>query len=385
METVECAVIGAGVVGLAIARALALEGREVLVIETASQIGTGTSSRNSEVIHAGIYYPQHSLMATLCVSGRKALYAFCRSRTIAHENCGKLIVATTHAENEMLDRIQACAKLNGVDDLVRIAPKEAQRLNPELRCEGALHSHSTGIIDSHALMLALQADIESNKGVIAFYSPIVGGRARGDGVELIIGGRDPMELKCRWAVNSAGLGATSLARRIAGLDRKGVPETYLAKGNYFSLVGASPKFTTLIYPVPGSGGLGVHLTFDLAHQARFGPDVEWVDNVDYSVDPKRVNAFYSAIRRYWPGLKDDALQPAYCGIRPKIAPAGAPQEDFRICGPHEHGVTGLINLFGIESPGLTASLSIGDFIASIVGRDERGAGNSYMTSSSTAA
>ena len=366
METIDCAVIGAGAVGLAIGRALAAQGREVIVIEAADRIGTGNSSRNSEVIHAGIYYPQGSLMARLCVAGRKALYAFCASHGVGHEQCGKLIVATSAAEAEVLASIKLRAALNGVDDLVPLAAAEARRLNPELACAAALLSPSTGIIDSHAYMLSLQADFESNGGVIALKSPVRGGKLIDGGVELDIGGADPIRLKCRAVVNSAGLAAPALARRILGPEAPTIPTSYLAKGNYFSLAGQTAPFSQLIYPVPVPGGLGVHLTLDLAHQARFGPDVEWIETEDYSVDPTRAQTFYAAIRRYWPGLKDGALQPAYCGIRPKLAPPGAPAQDFRIVGPAEHGGAGLVNLFGIKSPGLTASLAIADHVAGLL-------------------
>ncbi len=367
MEKVDCAVIGAGVVGLAIARALAIERRDVILIEAAGQIGTGVSSRNSEVIHAGIYYPRDSLMAELCVKGRKALYGFCRSHKVAHENCGKIIVATTPSEEEALDQIAKRAALNGVDDVVRLTASEAERLEPELACAGALISPSTGIIDTHGFMVALQADMEAAGGLLALHSPVLSGRVRSDGIQLDVGGADPIRLLCRWVINSAGLGATSLARRIMALDTRSVPETYLVKGNYFTLTGSGSPFSRLVYPVPVAGGLGVHLTFDLAHQARFGPDVEWVQTEDYSVDPSRADAFYDAIRRYWPALKDNSLQPAYCGIRPKIAPRGSPQQDFMIHGPQAHGAPGLINLFGIESPGLTASLALADYISGLVG------------------
>jgi L-2-hydroxyglutarate oxidase LhgO len=366
VETVECAVIGAGVVGLAIARALAYSGREVILIESAGQIGTGNSSRNSEVIHAGIYYPHNSLMARLCVKGRAAVYEFCVSHKVAHEKCGKLIVSTGPSEETTLDQIAKLASLNGVNDLIRLTSLEAQRLEPELTCTSALMSPSTGIIDSHAFMVALQGDLETAAGNIAFHAPVLGGRISSNGIELDIGGADPVGLRCRWVINSAGLHATSLARRFKGLDPRNIPETFLAKGNYFALVGSRSPFAHLVYPVPAAGGLGVHLTFDLAHQARFGPDVEWVQEENYRVDPSRATGFYDAIRRYWPGLKDGALQPAYCGIRPKIAPRGAPPQDFLIHGPETHGTPGLINLFGIESPGLTASLSIADYIGGLV-------------------
>ena len=351
METADCVVIGAGVVGLAIARALAVAGREVILIEAADRIGTGNSSRNSEVIHAGIYYPQGSLMARLCVAGRKALYDFCVSRAVPYRKCGKLIVAASLAERETLDQIRDRAARNGVNDLAPLTAAEARRLNPELACEAALLSPSTGIIDSHALMLSLLADTESEGGVIAFQAPVRSGKIRVDGVELDIGGADPIRLKCRSVVNSAGLAASVVARRIGGLDPQSIPETYLAKGNYFALVGQKAPFSQLIYPIPQPGGLGVHLTLDLAGQARFGPDVEWVEREEYNVDPDRACAFYAAVRRYWPALKDGALQPAYCGIRPKISPPGTAAQDFRICGPRDHGVAGLVNLFGIEFAG----------------------------------
>ncbi|ACK52659.1 FAD dependent oxidoreductase [Methylocella silvestris BL2] len=365
METVDCVVIGAGAVGLAIARALAMRGREVIVVESARGIGTGNSSRNSEVIHAGIYYPPGSLMAKFCVAGRQALYAYCRSQGIAFETCGKLIVATNEAEAGSLGAIQKRAALNGVE-LTYLASHEARRLNPELACVGALFSPLTGILDSHGFMLALQAEMEAHGGVLALESPALGGRLRDEGIELEIGGADPMRLNCRSVVNSAGLGASALARRLEGLDAAHVPETYLAKGNYFSLSGQRPQFAQLIYPVPAPGGLGVHLTFDLAHQMRFGPDVEWIEQESYTVDPDRARGFYEAIRRYWPGLQDGALQPAYCGVRPKLAPEGAPAQDFRISGPREHGVRGLVNLFGVESPGLTAALAIADHVVRLI-------------------
>ncbi|PNG28051.1 NAD(P)/FAD-dependent oxidoreductase [Methylocella silvestris] len=371
METVDCVVIGAGVVGLAIARVLAMGGREVIVVEAARGTGTGNSSRNSEVIHAGIYYPPGSLKAKLCVAGRQALYAYCRSHGVAFEPCGKLIVATNEAEAGALGAIQKQAALNGVE-LTHLAPEEARRLNPELACVGALFSPLTGIVDSHGFMLALQAELEAHGGVLALESPAMGGRLRDEGIELEIGGADPMRLNSRWVVNSAGLGTSALARRFEGLDAAHIPETYLAKGNYFALSGQRPQFAQLIYPVPVPGGLGVHLTFDLAHQMRFGPDVEWIAQESYTVDPDRADGFYDAIRRYWPGLQDGALEPAYCGVRPKLAPKGAPARDFLISGPREHGVRGLVNLFGVESPGLTAALAIADHVARLLD-PERGA------------
>jgi len=365
MEKVECVVIGAGVVGLAIARALARAGREVIVVEAEGEIGTGISSRNSEVIHAGIYYPQNSLMAQFCVAGKKALYAFCQSHSVLHENCGKLIAATSPEEDARLTTIAKAAAWNGVD-LQLLGASEARALEPELACVSALFSSSTGIIDSHGYMLALQGDAEAAGASFAFKTPFVGGCVMLNSIQLFIGGKDPLELGCRWLINAAGLQATSLARKITGLDPQKIPETYLAKGNYFALCGQKSPFKHLIYPVPVPGGLGVHLTFDLAHQARFGPDVEWVSQEDYTVDPRRAESFYAAIRRYWPGLKENALQPAYCGIRPKLSPPSAPAMDFCIQGPEAHGVPGLINLFGIESPGLTASLALADYVKGMV-------------------
>lgn len=351
--------IGAGVVGLAVARAFALAGREVVVLEKESTIGTGTSSRNSEVVHAGIYYPPGSLKARLCVAGRLALYPYLAERGIPHRRCGKLIVATDAGQIAGLEKLEAQAKANGVADLHMLEARAARALEPELSCVAALESPSTGIIDSHAFMLALRGEAEDHGAAIAFRSPLTGGRVGPGKIELDVGGAAPMRLLARTVVNSAGLFAQHVARSIDGFPSECVPPTYYCKGNYFSLSGRSP-FSRLVYPAPESAGLGVHLTLDLAGQARFGPDVEWLERLDYDVDPGRSRVFYDAIRRYWPGLKDGSLQPAYCGIRPKIQPQGAPSRDFLIQGPDEHGMPGLVNLFGIESPGLTASLAIAD-------------------------
>ncbi|SUE45107.1 L-2-hydroxyglutarate oxidase LhgO [Roseomonas gilardii subsp. rosea] len=361
MESVDCVVVGAGVVGLAVARSLALAGRDVLLLEGAEAIGTGTSSRNSEVIHAGIYYPAGSLMARHCVAGRHMLYAFCAERGVPHARCGKLIVATSQEEATRLDGIRARAAANGVEDMRVLSRDEALALEPALSCHGALLSPSTGIIDSHAYMLALQGDAENAGAMLAFHSPVLAGRVTPDGIVLEVGGAEPMTLLCRSLVNAAGLGAPALGRAIDGLPPDTVPREYYAKGNYFTLAGRSP-FSRLIYPVPVPGGLGTHLTIDLGGQARFGPDVEWVDHIDYVVDPRRGDSFYEAIRRYWPALPDGALQPGYSGIRPKIVPPGAPGQDFVIQGPTVHGVPGLVNLYGIESPGLTASLSLAEAV-----------------------
>jgi L-2-hydroxyglutarate oxidase LhgO len=360
-EQIDTVVIGAGAVGLAVARAFARAGREVVVLERESAIGTGTSSRNSEVIHAGIYYPTGSLKAKLCVAGRNALYPYLAERGIAHRRCGKLIVATDRKQIAGLERLHAQAKANGVADLRVLGAREAHALEPEISCVAALESPSTGIIDSHAYMLALRGEAEDRGAAIAFRSPLIGGLVRQGRIELDVGGAEPMRLLARNVVNSAGLFAQDVARSIAGFPVDRIPPTYYCKGNYFSLSGRSP-FSRLVYPAPESAGLGVHLTLDLAGQARFGPDVEWIDRIDYDVDPGRGRVFYDAIRRYWPGLKDGSLQPAYCGIRPKIQAQGEPSRDFLIQGPDEHGVPGLVNLFGIESPGLTASLAIADYV-----------------------
>jgi L-2-hydroxyglutarate oxidase LhgO len=366
METVDTVVIGAGVVGLAVARALALAGREVIVLEADTAFGTGTSSRNSEVIHAGLYYPTGSLRAQLCVRGKRLLYDYCASHGVAHQRCGKLIVASQQDELPALDRLQATAAANGVPDLQRLSADQALALEPALRCVGALLSPSTGIIDSHGLMLALLGDAERAGAMLALCSPVLGGRVSGDGLELDVGGDAPMTLRTRAVVNSAGLQAPAVARALAGLHARHVPADHLAKGCYFTLSGR-PPFSRLVYPAPGqSSHLGVHLTLDLGGQARFGPSFEWVDQIDYDVDPAGAEAFYAEVRRYWPGLPDGALQPGYAGLRPKISGPGEPAADFRIDGPAVHGVAGLVNLFGIESPGLTASLAIAEQVAALL-------------------
>ncbi len=358
MEFIDCVVVGAGVVGIAAARALAKAGREVLVLEAAEAIGTVTSSRNSEVIHAGIYYPKDSLMARLCVEGRRRLYAFCAEHGVQARRCGKLIVATDDAEAERLAGIKARAEANGVEDMRMLTARDARAMEPALACTAALHSPHTGIVDSHGYMLALQGEAEADGATFVFHSPVERGRVTGDGVVIGAAGET---LACRTLVNAAGLYAPAVARGIVGMPSQMVPKEYWAKGNYFSLPGRAP-FSRLIYPVPVPGGLGVHLTIDLGGQARFGPDVEWVDEINYDVDPARADSFYAAIRRYWPGLRDGALQPGYAGVRPKIVPRGAPAQDFVIQGPAVHGVPGLVNLFGIESPGLTAAIALADLV-----------------------
>src|SRR5579872_10486 len=366
MEKVGCIIIGAGVIGLAIARRLAQSGHEVIVLEAAEAIGTVTSSRNSEVIHAGIYYRSGSLMAQMCVAGKQALYRYCDDQGISHRNCGKLIVATTPVETEKLASIRAHAEANGVGDLQTLTGEAARALEPALHCEAALLSPSTGIIDSHAYMLALRGNAEDAGAAFAFHTPLLGARVRGGRIELDAGGDAPMSLECRLLINAAGLGAPTVARHIDGMPVELIPPAYLAKGNYFSCSARAP-FSRLIYPVPEPGGLGVHLTLDMAGQARFGPDVEWVETIDYAVDPARAERFYPAIRRYWPTLPDGVLMPSYSGIRPKIVPPAVATQDFLMQGPRDHGVAGLINLFGIESPGLTSSLAIADHVGELAG------------------
>jgi L-2-hydroxyglutarate oxidase LhgO len=363
-DRVGAVVAGAGVVGLAVARALARSGREVLVLEAAAAIGTETSSRNSEVIHAGIYYPKGSLKARLCVRGRHLLYDYCAAHGVPASRLGKLIVATSDAEAAALDGIATKAWANGVEDLRPISAAEARALEPALACTAALLSPSTGIIDSHRLMLAYQGDAEEAGAVVAFHAPILSGRPTAAGWSLEVGGPEPMRLDCDLLVNAAGLGAVALAQRLEGVPAAAVPTAYLCKGSYYALSGRSP-FQRLIYPVPEHAGLGVHLTLDLGGQARFGPDTEWIETPDYGVDLRRADGFYAAIRRYWPDLPDGALQPGYAGIRPKISGPGEPAADFRIDGRERHGLPGLVNLFGIESPGLTASLAIAEHVADL--------------------
>lgn len=368
MDRVDCVVAGAGVVGLAVARALALQDREVLVLEQHPAIGMETSARNSEVIHAGLYYPTGSLKARLCVAGRDALYAYCAERGIAHRRCGKLVVATSGAQQAGLAAIHAQARANGCGEVTALTAQQAQAMEPALSCVAALHSPNTGIIDTHAYMLALQADAEHAGALFAFGSKIVSGHAVSGGIVMRVSSVDGIEteLSAATVVNCGGLWAPRLAALIEGLDRTGIPTPYFAKGNYYSLSGKAP-FSRLIYPVPEAGGLGVHLTLDLGGQTRFGPDVEWLDtpagDIDYTVDPRRADRFYRDIRAYWPGLPDAALQPAYAGVRPKISGPGSAAADFLFSS---HGSPHYLGLYGIESPGLTASLAIGAHAASLV-------------------
>ncbi|MEP0069107.1 NAD(P)/FAD-dependent oxidoreductase [Pyruvatibacter sp.] len=359
-------IAGAGVIGLAVARALALAGQEVIVIERETLIGSHTSSRNSEVIHAGIYYPQGSLKARMCVEGKHKLYEYCAARGLNHKRCGKLIVATTPEQVAELEGIKAKAAANGVDDLTFLNRDEALALEPHLKCDGALLSPSTGIIDSHGLMMSYQGEAEEHGGAIAFGTSIERVEVTGSGFTITTGGEAAAVVTAKRFINAAGPFAPGLADRIEGLAADHKPKAFYCKGNYYSLQGRAP-FERLIYPVPEAAGLGVHLTLDLGGQARFGPDTEWVDGVEYSVDPARCDGFYDAIRRYWPGLKDASLVPAYAGIRPKLNAQGEPAADFRIDGPDAHGIAGLVNLLGIESPGLTSSLAIADEVAKQVG------------------
>jgi len=364
LDTIECVVIGAGVVGLAVARALALRGHEVLVLEAAHTIGSGISSRNSEVIHAGIYYPPGSLKARLCVQGRALLYDYCTARGIGHRRCGKLIVATTPAQVAQLQQIADKARANGVGELRCLSQTQAQALEPQLRCQAALLSPDTGIVDSHALMLALLGDLQNAAGVLALNSPLALMEYAQEAIEIETS--DGTRLRARQVVNAAGLQALALAGRCRGLAARHVPKAYFAKGSYFILSGRAP-FSRLVYPVPEPGGLGVHLTLDLGGQAKFGPDVQWVDSGnDWVVDGARGEAFYAEVRKYWPGLADGALQPGYAGIRPKISGPHEAAADFLIQGPASHGIPGLVNLFGIESPGLTAALAIGQHVAELL-------------------
>ncbi len=361
MESVDCIVIGAGVVGLAVARAMARKGREVVILEKADAFGTETSSRNSEVIHAGVFYVHGSLKERLCIEGRDKMYAFCDAYGVTYKRTTKLIYAADAHQIDGLKALQKHAHDGGVD-LVWLDAAAAAGLEPELHCAAALHSPLSGIVDSHALMLALLGDAEAHGASIAYNSPVTGGQGADDGVEIETGGADAMRLKARTVINCAGLGAQGIGRAIAGVAPGSVPPQHYAKGSYFYLSGKAP-FTRLIYPLPGKASLGLHYTRDLAGQGRFGPDIEWVDTLDYQVDERREALFYEAIRQYWPGLPDGALRPGYSGIRPKIQGPGEAAKDFMIQMPAETGVNGLVALYGIESPGLTSSLAIADWVA----------------------
>lgn len=368
-EQVDTVVIGAGVVGLAVARALAIAGHEVLILEREDAFGTITSARNSEVIHAGIYYARDSLKARLCVAGRRMLYEFCADRGVPHRRCGKLIVACSKNELDQFAGIARRAWDNGVEDLRQISREEALALEPDLECHGALLSPSTGIVDSHGYMLALLGEAEAHDAMLVLNTGVDAIGVQSDGFLIRTGGEHAMDLKAQKVVNSAGLAAPGLAQAMTGLPPAAVPEQWIAKGNYFSLSTRAP-FERLIYPAPVTGGLGIHLTLDLNGKARFGPDVEWIETEDYGVDPTRGEVFYDAIRRYWPGLPDASLMADYAGIRPKLTRQGEKHAaDFRISGASEHRVPGYVGLYGIESPGLTSSLAIADHVREMLMAD----------------
>jgi L-2-hydroxyglutarate oxidase LhgO len=362
-DRIECVVIGAGVVGLAVARALALAGREVLLLEAEQHPGTITSARNSGVIHAGLYYAPGSLKARFCVAGNRALYEYCRQRGVEHHNCGKLIIANGTEEERVLTQLLERAHANGIEGVRLIAADEAHALEPQVRCTAALHCPTSGIVDQHPYMLALQGDMENAGGTLVTDCRVERIERLVNGFLLATGGDSATAIEARFVVNSAGLGAVELLARIEGYPAARIPKLHLARGNYFTVAARSP-FRHLIYPVPQSAGLGIHATLDLGRRVRFGPDVEWIDRIDYSVNAARAPQFYTAIRRYWPNLADGALMPDYTGIRPKLHGPGEPQPDFRIESEQDHGIAGLVNLLGIESPGFTSSLPIGDYVAS---------------------
>jgi L-2-hydroxyglutarate oxidase LhgO len=365
VDELDVVVVGAGLIGLAVARALAMAGREVIVLEAESTAGAHTSSRNSEVIHAGIYYPTGSAKARFCVEGNRSLYAYAAAAGIAHARVGKLIVATRDQEIPVLERLKDQANANGALDLTWLDAAEVLELEPHVSCVRALWSPSTGIVDSHGLLSALRRDAVAAGAHIVFGTPVLAGRIGERGIELSLGGAEPVRVLCKAVVNAAGLRAPEVAGSIAGVPRAEVPKPFFAKGHYFTYRGRSP-FSHLVYPVPAPGGLGVHVTVDLAGTARFGPDVSWIDSIDYTFDDDRAASFYTAIRNYYPALADGTLEPGYTGIRPKLAPAGAPAQDFIIHGPSDHGVPGLVNLYGIESPGLTAALPIADHVRGLL-------------------
>ncbi|MEE8515272.1 MAG: NAD(P)/FAD-dependent oxidoreductase [Alphaproteobacteria bacterium] len=367
-EKVDCIVIGAGVIGLAIARLLAMAGREVVILEAESAIGTQTSSRNSGVIHAGIMYPIGSLKARVCVEGKKMLYRYCTEHGVGHRRTGKLLVATEPSQIETIHKLKANAAAINMPDLEVLDHDETVAREPAITCTAALWSPTTGIIDVHELMLAYQGDAEDHGAAIAFNSPVEGGNIDGNGITLRTGGPAATDVTCKTLVNSAGLGAQTVAQAIQGIAPETIPGQRLAKGNYFVLAGKSP-FNTLIYPVPGQYGLGVHVTLDMGGQTRFGPDVEWVDEIDYRVDESRAASFYEAIRRFWPELPDGALLPGFAGVRPKLSEQRATLVDFIIQGEADHGIPGLVNLYGIESPGLTSSLAIAEHVAALIAKD----------------
>ena len=367
-EKIDCAVIGAGVVGLAIARDLALAGREVIILEAESAFGTHTSARNSEVIHAGIYYPTGSLKARLCVAGRKALYRYCAERAVNHRNIGKVIVATDESQLAGLAKYKAQAEINGVEGLRMLSRDELAELEPAVVSVAGFLSPATGIVDSHGLMLAYLGDAENSGASLVFNSPVTSGAVTNDGIRLDVGGAEPLSILCKTVVNAAGHGAPALARAIAGIAPDTIPTGYYAIGHYYTLTGKTP-FNHLVYPVARQDWLGVHVTIDLGGRCKFGPDFSWRDSLDYRFDESREARFYEAIRRYYPGLQDGALQPGYTGMRPRITGQGSEAVDFVIQDHTVHGVHGMVNLYGIESPGLTASLAIGAYVSKLVKND----------------
>ena len=365
MEQVQAIVIGAGVVGLAIARRLALDGQEVLLLESEKTIGSITSSRNSGVLHAGLYYRPGGLKARLCVAGQRQLYAYAEERGLPFQRCGKLVVATSEDQVESLHKLKKTAEQNGVFNLRMLTPEEARQFEPEVFCHAAMLSPGTGIIDVHPLMLSLLGDAEAAGTTLALQAPFAGAKISDRGFVVDIGGAVPMSVACRTLINAAGLGAQTVAHHIAGLDGSTIPGQVLAKGSYFSFSGRAP-FRMLIYPMPVPGSSGLHATFDLSGQVRFGPDVEWVEAISYQVDPTRRPLFEEAIRQYWPSLPEGVLQPDYCGIRPKLVRGSPHDSDFVIHASGDHGVEGLVNLYGIESPGLTSSLALADHVAELL-------------------
>ena len=364
-EQVDCVVIGAGVVGLVIARRMAMAGREVVMPEAEESFGTHTSARNSEVIHAGIYYASGSMKAKLCVPGKQALYHYCAEHDVKHRNIGKVVVACEEAQVPAMHKYMDQGRANGVDDLRLLSQDELTELEPNVRTAAGFFSPSTGIIDSHGLMLAYLGDAEEHGASLALASPVVSGKASADGIVLNVGGAEAMAIECRTVINAAGLKAPDVARSIAGIPAQHIPPTYYAIGHYYTLTGKSP-FNHLVYPVTRADWLGVHVTIDLGSQVKFGPDFGWIDGIDYRFDESREASFYEAIRRYYPGLQDGTLQPGYTGIRPRITGPGEPVQDFIFSGPRDHGVPELVNLFGIESPGLTSSLAIADHVAEML-------------------
>lgn len=375
MDRVDCVVIGAGVVGLAVSRNLAMQGFETILLERENAFGTVSSARNSEVIHAGIYYSAGSLKAKLCVAGNRLLYEYAKSHQVQFNPCGKLIVASSAPQDLDLEDILQKATNNGVPKMSRLTKEQVLALEPNLNAFSALLSESTGVIDSHGYMLSLLGGFEDAGGMIAYQSPLIKATPIQDGENgylLEVGGEEPFQLETKYLINCAGLSAPAIAAKIEGLQNQYIPKAYFAKGNYFSLSGKSP-FSRLIYPVPEPGGLGVHLTLDMGGQAKFGPDVEWLDidreeQINYTVDKDRGQKFYAAVRQYWPGLQDGALNADYSGVRAKISAPGEPAADFRIDDQQIHGLEGLINLYGFESPGLTSSLAIAQEVVGLLKR-----------------